>query len=588
MGTPAWPANSLIRFRDISESKAAKDRYAIDRNEPSLFKLEVDHPAYALQAAKMDAIRARVPGKPGKRHHIFKKWLKACPSYQMRSAREEAARMENKDSSVLEGVIASMEYTWAVIRSALPKGLGVDDVFCAPFKDTTHVSADGVTSVQLGHSIRAGVTASETQEHQDNGGCPLVVAWCRLRAGGPSPKNLFIEFGLLPDAYLMADDEGAYPRPVVGEKGQHRGQSEMEKYRRDAVEWRVRYPITDPNAIYAMVLDPAAGARWTHRVVNPDGCVREFSQEVADRGLSVDVMMHAGDLLKKSLGPPMKPTASVPVETSEKFKRFLASNRSHHKHLGLPLPDAERQAKEETEAAAKATKEATKAAAKATKEATKAAEAAAKAAAEAAAKAAAKEAEAKLSPEAKLKIKATKAAAKIYLPAGTTCACGKKLENKVTVGVKLINNKSPTINFCCPHQKPGQVCVGLTTAADRAKVLQTVPNNGGAHLEEALMMRLRLIVEHHNQAGKAKDGAAFTDVVIRDDVITAEGNKGRPRGTKHVQGLQNIQGTKDGTALVRLVYNGKRYQRTFKTTEEAVEWRDATLREVSEKRRRRI
>ena len=222
--------------------------------------------------------------------------------------------------------------------------------------------------------------------------------------------------------------------------------------------------------------------------------------------------------------------------------------------------DAERKRKEETEAAAKATKEATKAAAKA----------------------AAKEAEAKLSPEVKLKIKADKAETKIYLPAGTTCACGKKLENKVTVGVKLINNKSPTINFCCPHQKPGQVCVGLTTAADRAKVLQTVPNNGGAHLEEALMTRLRLIVDCHNQAGKPKDDAAFTDVVIRDDIITAEGNKGRPRGTK------NVQGTPNGGALVRLVLNGKRYQRTFKTMEEAVEWRDATLREVPEKRRRRI
>ena len=222
--------------------------------------------------------------------------------------------------------------------------------------------------------------------------------------------------------------------------------------------------------------------------------------------------------------------------------------------------DAERKRKEETEAAAKATKEATKAAAKA----------------------AAKEAEAKLSPEVKLKIKADKAETKIYLPAGTTCACGKKLENKVTVGVKLINNKSPTINFCCPHQKPGQVCVGSTTAADRAKVLQTVPNNGGAHLEEALMTRLRLIVDCHNQAGKPKDDAAFTDVVIRDDVIMAEGNKGRPRGTK------NVQGTPNGGALVRLVLNGKRYQRTFKTMEEAVEWRDATLREVPEKRRRRI
>ena len=261
--------------------------------------------------------------------------------------------------------------------------------------------------------------------------------------------------------------------------------------------------------------------------------------------------------------------------------------------------EAERKAKEETKAAAKATKEATKAAAKdaerkrkeeteaaakdaerkrkeetkATKEATKAAAKAAKAAAKAAAK------------EAKLKIKADKAAAKIYIPAGTRCACGKTLLKKVTVGVKLTNNKSPTINFVCPHQ-PGVVwgCgrVGLTTAADRAKVLQTVPNNGGAHLEEALMMRLRLIVDRHNQAGRAKDGAAFTDVVIRDDIITAEGNKGRPRGTKHVQGTAN------GGACVRLVHNGKRYQRTFRTTEEAVEWRDATLREVPEKRRRRV
>ena len=215
--------------------------------------------------------------------------------------------------------------------------------------------------------------------------------------------------------------------------------------------------------------------------------------------------------------------------------------------------DAERKRKEETEAAAKATKEATKAAAKATKEATKAAEAAAK------------------------------AAAKIYLPAGTTCACGKKLENKVTVGVKMMNNKSPTINFACPHQGCGRV--GLTTAADRAKVLQTVPNNGGAHLEEALMMRLRLMVKHHNQAGKVKDGAAFTDVVIRDDIITAEGNKGRPRGTKHVYGREN------GGALVqrvKLMRNGKLYRGTFKTMEEAVEWRDAILKEIPEKRRRRI
>ena len=235
----------------------------------------------------------------------------------------------------------------------------------------------------------------------------------------------------------------------------------------------------------------------------------------------------------------------------------LAFNRTDG-HTPTAEEEAEAKRKEET----KATKEATKAAAKAAK---------------AAAKAAAK--------EAKLKIKADKAAAKIYIPAGTRCACGKTLLKKVTVGVKLTNNKSPTINFVCPHQ-PGVVwgCgrVGLTTAADRAKVLRTVPNNGGAHLEEALMTRLRLIVAGHNQAGKAKDGAAFTDVVIRDDVITAEGNKGRPRGTKYVQGLQN------GSALVRLVYNGKRYQRTFKTTEEAVEWRDAILKEIPEKRRRRI
>jgi len=240
--------------------------------------------------------------------------------------------------------------------------------------------------------------------------------------------------------------------------------------------------------------------------------------------------------------------------------------------------DAERKRKEETEAAAKATKEATKAAAKATKEATKAAEAAAKATKEATKAAAKATKEATKAAEA-----AAKAAAKIYLPAGTTCACGKKLENKVTVGVKMMNNKSPTINFACPHQGCGRV--GLTTAADRAKVLQTVPNNGGAHLEEALMMRLRLMVKHHNQAGKVKDGAAFTDVVIRDDIITAEGNKGRPRGTKHVYGREN------GGALVqrvKLMRNGKLYRGTFKTMEEAVEWRDAILKEIPEKRRRRI
>ena len=172
---------------------------------------------------------------------------------------------------------------------------------------------------------------------------------------------------------------------------------------------------------------------------------------------------------------------------------------------------------------------------------------------------------------------AAKAAAKIYIPAGTTCACGKKLAKKVTVGVKLMNNKSPTMNFVCPHQ-PGVVCVGLTTAADRAKVLQTVPNNGGAHLEEALMMRLRLIVERHNQAGKAKDGAAFTDVVIRADIITAEVNLGN----------KCVGRTKNGGAKVRLARNGKRYTRVFRTVEEAVEWRDATLKEFPEKRRRRI
>ena len=222
--------------------------------------------------------------------------------------------------------------------------------------------------------------------------------------------------------------------------------------------------------------------------------------------------------------------------------------------------EAEAKLKEDAEAAAKAIKEAE----------AKLKEAERKAEAELKRKADAKEAERKL-----------KAAAKIYIPAGTTCACGKKLAKKVTVGVKLMNNKSPTMNFWCPHQ-PGDVCVGLTTAADRAKVLQTVPNNGGAHLEEALMMRLRLIVERHNQAGKAKDGAAFTDVVIRDDIITAKGNKGRPRGTKHVHG------TKNGGALVQLDRNGKRYTRRFRTVEEAVEWRDATLKELPEKRRRRI
>ena len=250
----------------------------------------------------------------------------------------------------------------------------------------------------------------------------------------------------------------------------------------------------------------------------------------------------------------------------------LAFNRTDG-HTPTAEEEAEANRKEDAKAAAKEAERKRKEETKATKEATKAAAKAAKAAAKAAAK------------EAKLKIKADKAAAKIYIPAGTRCACGKTLLKKVTVGVKLTNNKSPTINFVCPHQ-PGVVwgCgrVGLTTAADRAKVLRTVPNNGGAHLEEALMTRLRLIVAGHNQAGKAKDGAAFTDVVIRDDIITAEGNKGRPRGTKHVQGTAN------GGACVRLVHNGKRYQRTFRTTEEAVEWRDATLREVPEKRRRRV
>ena len=132
-----------------------------------------------------------------------------------------------------------------------------------------------------------------------------------------------------------------------------------------------------------------------------------------------------------------------------------------------------------------------------------------------------------------------------------------------------MNNKSPTMNFVCPHQ-PGVVCVGLTTAAE--------PNKGGAHLEEALMMRLRLIVERHNQAGKAKDGAAFTDVVIRADIITAEVNLGN----------KCVGRTKNGGAKVRLARNGKRYTRVFRTVEEAVEWRDATLKEFPEKRRRRI
>ena len=272
-------------------------------------------------------------------------------------------------------------------------------------------------------------------------------------------------------------------------------------------------------------------------------------------------------------------------KAKEDAKAAKDAERKRKEETKAAAKDAERKRKEETKAAAKATKEATKAAAKDAerkrKEETEAAAKATKEATKAAAKAAAKEAEAKLSPEVKLKIKADKAETKIYLPAGTTCACGKKLEKKVTVGVKLMNNKYPTMTFWCPHQKSGRVCV-VTTAADRAKVLQTVPNNGGAHLEEALMTRLRLIVDCHNQAGKPKDDAAFTDVVIRDDIITAEGNKGRPRGTK------NVQGTPNGGALVRLVLNGKRYQRTFKTMEEAVEWRDATLREVSEKRRRRI
>ena len=276
------------------------------------------------------------------------------------------------------------------------------------------------------------------------------------------------------------------------------------------------------------------------------------------------------------------PTAAETAEANRKEDAKAAAKEAERKAKeeaerkakedAKAAKDAERKRKEETKAAAKDAerkrKEETKAAAKATKEATKAA---------------AKEAEAKLSPEVKLKIKADKAETKIYLPAGTTCACGKKLENKVTVGVKMMNNKSPTINFACPHQGCGRV--GLTTAADRAKVLQTVPNNGGAHLEEALMMRLRLMVKHHNQAGKVKDGAAFTDVVIRDDIITAEGNKGRPRGTKHVYGREN------GGALVqrvKLMRNGKLYRGTFKTMEEAVEWRDAILKEIPEKRRRRI
>ena len=136
-----------------------------------------------------------------------------------------------------------------------------------------------------------------------------------------------------------------------------------------------------------------------------------------------------------------------PKAGEDRYKYCRLAFNKPDGHTPTAEEEAEAKRKEETKAAAKATKEATKAAAKDAerkrKEETEAAAKATKEATKAAAKAAAKEAEAKLSPEVKLKIKADKAETKIYLPAGTTCACGKKLENKVTVGVKLINNKSP-------------------------------------------------------------------------------------------------------------------------------------------------
>ena len=217
-GTPAREASCHIRYQDILKTKEARDGFAFDENTPYFAKITKGHDGFEVLAAEADAISAAVTKKaenPREAANVFPAWQKACPEFGLERARRESG---GKAGLVLDAVVASIDALAEVIKPALPEGLSVDETWCAMFKDQTHFSSDGITRVRLGHRFRAGVTSGETKAHQDWGNHPLVVATCRLLEDGPLPDGLFIEFALLSDDFVYADD-GPYPRPQFDDKG---------------------------------------------------------------------------------------------------------------------------------------------------------------------------------------------------------------------------------------------------------------------------------------------------------------------------------------------------------------------------------
>ena len=334
--TPKRPASSHIRYRDISESEEAKDGFKLNENAPFLCKITKGHPSFEVMEAKLDAISARVAQKaemPGQgAGQVFDAWQEACPKLKLKNAREETT---HEDQAVLDVVVASVDHLHAIIKQELPADLVVDEVWCASFEDVHHMMSDGVTRSRLGHGFRAGVTSGQTIPHQDRGDHTLTTTAFKVLKDGPSPANLTLEFELLSDEYVFADD-GPFPPMMFG----GRGTTYLESHRRGAVVKRRTYAIDDPDAIYVMVIDPAANARWLHSVVNPDRCRRAFSQEVADRGLGVGCMMRAAGRLEAHFGPALKPTEIVDLEMTPATKKFLQKDRTSAAHSGLPLPDA--------------------------------------------------------------------------------------------------------------------------------------------------------------------------------------------------------------------------------------------------------
>ena len=135
----------------------------------------------------------------------------------------------------------------------------------------------------------------------------------------------------------------------------------------------------------------------------------------------------------------------------------------------------------------------------------------------------------------------------ICLPAGTRCACGKTITRNVIVGLavtKIGGRAYPKISFVCPHHTPGkQVNVTLTSAANRAKVIGTVPDDGGPELEAAIVTRLQLVIERYNRAVEARHGDESEKAVLKESYLstnisatggsrssTGGSGKKRPRG----------------------------------------------------------